>query len=97
MGPEMRGETLMHHADFCEESSTGPCVLGCLHSQAGGSGKGEVAEPDEHLPGRNTEEIGGLNQHLGIWLLRVMGVKDFGTQRQYGEMQGSIFLLSYKL
>lgn len=27
-------------------------VLGCLHSQAGGSGKGEVAEPGEHLPGR---------------------------------------------
>lgn len=82
---------------FVKRAVQVPVFLRCLHSQAGGSGKGEVAEPGEHLPGRNAEEIGGLNQHLGIWLLRVMGVKEFGTQRQYSAIQDLIFLLSYKL
>lgn len=45
---------------------------------------------------QNAEEIGGLSQYLGIWLLRVMGVEKFGTQRQYSAIQDLIFLPSYK-
>ena len=49
-----------------------PAVLGylcTLWSRAGGSGKGEVAEPGENPPARDGEEVGGLDQCLGIRLL----------------------------
>lgn len=84
----MQGETLVHHVAFCERSSADPC------------GFGVSTHPGRGLRWLNlvntcpAEEIGGLNQHLGIWLLRVM---EFGTQRQCSAIQDMIFLPSCKL